>query len=631
MKALLLFLLLPSLTSVGHAVTVENELSIQQRNELSNRFVTSIKEAEIDSKMLQVDQIRQIVEKNKITDADVKAGSSSTQPKIDAAKLEFEQAFKNLNEDQVKQLAEKLNLDSYEFVKGKDSKAMMEFFSKRIQNAVYGTGATGQALQLKEKVAVDHKIYNELYITQLGKNILLEISNYCYNNISPDGVAAPASKAAFDKWVQILGFSGSPPVKTCDLSVKRDLMGGCIASVTDDIPTSPATSPSTTPGSTPDPYLELSQKMSGLPGNLAPKVLHDMFVMCIRIIPALCEVNTYCNATNKTPWSGDPLMTGYSCPSAPTKKGELSCVVQSRLKTHRTNLEIAQKSKDQYEKEYDGVKEAKHQIMLEKDRGKYDTSINGERSIESISSLTSQDLNELAEKVAKETEDQFTKDQCDKTPETKECQAFFSNVDQATRLKNSQLGYTAATELEKKRIDLLGQNLQEDKIKEYLMQKGYVDLAEKMNSSNLTEIVAIAKERFEAEREASFSAMSNAFERKQILDPNNASQKATTAAQVKADIKNKTSNTTQLMLYNNIVTSYLTIEIGNNKSKNSQVLERENRALGKAENVDASALTFFSNLGDSKGNSGGGGTTNETGSSFVDINFIDKILADKLN
>ena len=118
---------------VASALTIENELSQQQQNELSNRFVTSIKEAEIDSKMLQVEQIKQIVEKNKITDADVKIGSTATQPKIDAAKQEFEQAFATLNEDQVKQLSEKLNLDSYGFVKGKESKAMMEFFSKRIQ------------------------------------------------------------------------------------------------------------------------------------------------------------------------------------------------------------------------------------------------------------------------------------------------------------------------------------------------------------------------------------------------------------------------------------------------------------------------------------------------------------------
>jgi hypothetical protein len=618
---LFLGIFLALLPMVASALTIENELSQQQQNELSNRFVTSIKEAEIDSKMLQVEQIKQIVEKNKITDADVKIGSTATQPKIDAAKQEFEQAFATLNEDQVKQLSEKLNLDSYGFVKGKESKAMMEFFSKRIQNAVYGTGATGQALQLKEKVAVDHKIYNELYITQLGKNILLEISNYCYNNISPDGTAAPASTAAFNKWVEILGFN-SPANQKCKLNDPRDNLAGCLSSVSDTVA---ATSAS---GTTPDPYLELSQKLAGLANKDAPKILHDMFVLCTRLIPHLCESNAYCNAADKTPWINDKLMTAYTCPSD-KKKGEISCVVQSRLKTHRTNLEIAKKSKEQYERDYDETKDPKFKIGLDKDRAKYDLTVRGEKSIESISALTSQDLNELAEKVSKETEDKFTQEQCENAPESKECEIFFSNAEQATRLKNSQLGYTAATELEKKRIDLL--KTDETKLKEYLTQKGYTDLAAQLSSANLNNIVAIAKERFAAEREASFASMSAAFERKQILDPNNKTANAVVATKAKDEIKSKTSQTTQLMLFNNVVTSYLQIETNGKRSTNSQVLARETEALKKGENIDAAAMTFFSNLGGAGGGSGssGGGTDEVAGASFVDLSFIDNILGDK--
>lgn len=76
------------------------------------------------------------------------------------------------------EFAKKTDLKSFDRTSSKDAKSIREYLSERISNALHGKKEKGKMIKL-----VNHGVYSELYRSQVGKNILMDVSTYCIANL----------------------------------------------------------------------------------------------------------------------------------------------------------------------------------------------------------------------------------------------------------------------------------------------------------------------------------------------------------------------------------------------------------------------------------------------------------------
>jgi len=175
----------------------------------------------------------------------------------------------------------------------------------------------------------------------------------------------------------------------------------------------------------------------------------------------------------------------------------------------------------------------------------------GEESLDDMTSLTSKEIDqiELSNNLSEE---------CERDPSKENCEDFAYGADEAVRFANTAASYAATTQIEVKKL----RNIENDKNKliAFLKSKGYLDLVSKVEQGSVStsDIVNEAAQRYETQREATFGELSKAFERKQLVGSEPARlEKVRT---IKADLANKKEDFKQLMLFNNVVTSFLDVQ-----------------------------------------------------------------------
>lgn len=90
-----------------------------------------------------------------------------------------------MDDSKVEQLAQNMDLNSYDLEASKNATTIRDYLSERIENAMRGRpkGDKGKEISIKDLKFVDHAYYAKIYRSQIGKNILLEISDYCLTNL----------------------------------------------------------------------------------------------------------------------------------------------------------------------------------------------------------------------------------------------------------------------------------------------------------------------------------------------------------------------------------------------------------------------------------------------------------------
>jgi hypothetical protein len=572
-------------------------------NKFADRFVTTVKEAQVDADFLQVDEVKSCIEE--ITAADLQGDQKALREKqaksANCVRQKMEEIAKS-NPDQLTSLAEKLQLDAFGVIKGKSSKEIIDFFSSRLENALYGKGPDGKPARLKDQKIVDQKVFADIYETQLGKNILLEISQYCQGRIRKIGSvdedrfnAIEAMQENFDpsEWTDLEIKS----TLTADSNIYSDFVEKVIGPAKDD-------------------------------PELVKRRLKTLFNNCTTIIPKMCALYEACSCKYKKdnpPADGSPVdctvPQNISCPSTTSepKIGQHSCHVVARLRGYRTNLTAVKETQKQFSEMSGGTA-----IGLTKAKEVYDkTKAQDGESVDDLTSLSSKEVEmAIKEQGTKQQGEALEKAACEESPESPECEKFFYKEDEVLKFANSSVGYAAATAVESARISALAK--ESDKLKEYLTLKGYFDLAEKVEGgANTEEIIRAAKQRFETEREATFKEMSAAFDRKQLVTGTD-TQKKERVIEAKKEVENRSKSFQQLMLFNNVVTSYLELKRpdGSAIGSNIKALQREVQGMEKIEAANSS-VQFFSGLA-----TGESGVTNGE-SPLVDINFLDSVLGSK--
>ncbi len=611
MKLLSAFLLL---STVNAWAQPEQGLNYEQ---LKNRFITTVKEARIDGDFLQVPQVRECLEKNTITLEELKTNSAAVKKKQKDSAQCLRDKFKDLDPAAIEELGRKLELQPYGIVKGTSSGEIVNYFANRLATALYGKGNDGKPQPLRLEKMVDQKVFADLYESQLGKNILLEISQYCAERL------------------HLVAGAGSP--NRFDDIAKINLSDTTLAFSWTDIP--PASSSSSTPAGSPPPdvFEKFMTDVFGVSSTpprpeVAKNRLGAIFDRCTGMIPILCKQYEGCSCRYKK--SQDPSFTcddsaGNSCPAGvePTA-GRHSCHVFARLRGYRVNLEGIKVVQGQLREVQDQSDKRMIGRELHK-RNEYDASRarDGE-TVDDLTSLTSTDVDQvIAKERIKREEDAFQRAQCEQTPENPECERFLYTEEETLNFANASIGYQAATELELKKISDLAED--EKKLETFLMTKGYFELAEELKNGKKTstQVVEAARQKFETEREATFKEMEAAFERKQVVANNGPRTKQQKTADIKADISQQGDRLKRLMHFNNVVTSFMQVKKRDASGKetdagsNIRALERELRTA-QSSGQASDSLKFFSDLASAAGSS----SISSTESPLVDLTFLDSIL-----
>lgn len=584
---------------------------------LSDRFVTSVKEAQIDAHFNDLPQVQECVTRFPITDTSTQAAIRTAQENTAQCMRDL---FKSVPEGDLTALSNKLQLDAYGVVKGKSNAELVNYLASRMEKALYGKDpSTGQVKKLKDQNLVDQKVFVDIYETQIGKNILLEISNYCYSRLNVDG-----STTGRDRISKIAGLTSQ--------NIISEITGGKLDDTKDILRDSLATA---TSGTNVSAYDAVKDDLSLITaGGQSPRELKKFFTACAAVIPKMCEYYENClckfKSPNSTTCKASPTCASVPAPGSPEPaNGRYSCHVAARLKGYRTNLFAIATTKDKFKDMADNT--GKILVTNEQPNRLYDKdrATEGE-SFDDLTSFTSSEVESATKSQEMATAaGEINAEECAGKPENAECAKFYYNGSEVQRFAQSTAGYTAATIVETERLNKLKSD--KTKLLEYLNSRAYFDIAKKLEQSNINEEVAVAeaKARFETEREATFKEMTAAFERKQFsteINGEKASQKEQRARDVKKEYENKGKEFQQLILFNNVVSSYLDLQRLNaegsleNAGLNLRALTRETEKAATVAGAENS-IQYFQGL-----SSGEKSDLTAADTPVVNIDFLDAIL-----
>ena len=592
-------------------------------DELSNRAISTVVESRVTRQFTDVPQIAKCLQdgNNLVQENDLNSGDKDKiRAKIRQAQVNASNCVKkeleNVKPEELEELSNKLGLRDFGLVKGTGSKAVVEFFSKRFEN-VFFTTKNGK----RDRMVVDQSLFFDIYESQLGKSVLLELSNYCVNSLH----SKPSTNTRGSYYSQLKSEIKDPDKYTDTYSPSRSPRG----------PNDPPEDPNKI-------YEDFLRDVVGTsdPTTLDPadlkKKLGKAYETCSALIPSLCKIYKDCECEfrkRSAPQSGLPVPDCVGLPT-PTSdydticvegaspevtigslkikepnRGRNSCHVEARLRAYRGNLTETNRQQGILRSDYGGGKVvARNQVKGNDGDSVYQA---GEQGIDDLTSLGSKEIDNIKFEEA-------VSEECVNNPTKEGCEQFAYGADETSRFANTAASYAAATAIEVKKL----KNVENDKIKlaAFLKGKGYLDLAKKVeDGENANEIVKIAAQRFESQREATFGEISKAFERRQLVGDQ--STRETKVNEIKADIENRGNDFKQLMLFNNVVTSFLNIEKKNQDGK-YEAAGTNVRALQR-EISGNNALEGLSGLASGSTQIGSGD------SPIVDQTFIDSILGEK--
>ncbi len=603
MKFLTGFLVLISLSAFSADDNIDYDA-------LSKRFVTSVKDAQVDSRFLQEPEIQQCITDFPIP-SDLKNQAAIRDAQQKAADCVRRKLSSDVDPSRLNKLSSDLQLEAFGVVKDKSNAEIVNYLSGRLEKALYGK-ENGKVKRLGDQNIVDQKVFVDIYETQLGKNILLEVSNYCYNRLD-FATTTPNRLDELSKFAD----GGSPPnpiknaVYANQLTDVSDISGSKVAATpTDNI------------------YEGITREIPQALVNSG--TLNRLFINCATAIQNMCQLYEYCSCRYRKAKGTEPSATACtppvtpapSCPTVPATEptvGQHSCHVTARLRGYRTNLAALVKTKEQFRMDDVEMKYKPKDLYRREDA-------DDNESIDALTSFTTKDATEALKNdgIANDAGG-ITKD-CIDNPENVECAKFFYKDTEVQKFANSSVVYNAATLVESEKINKLDGNKKD--LADYLRSRSYFDLAEEVDTGgNMSEIVAKARRRFETERDSTFKEMTSAFERKQFsteLAGEDAKKREDRLNEVKQEYLNRGKEFQQLILFNNVVSSYLDLTRinadGSQEKLGSNVKAFQREAQNTQEPGSEVLIEHFSNINSESS------TLQNTDTPVVDINFLDAIL-----
>lgn len=572
--------------------------------EIKNKFLTVVKDVEVEGMLSKTTEFNDCREKNKF---DPKASDKDT--KLKEATECFKKKLSGKNPEALKKLADDLNLQSYGLIKSKNVSDITDYLTKKMIKSLTGQDqdkVTKESLQWKNQKVVDQKVFIDLYTNQLVKSALMEVSRFCFENLRNNS----ATTSFEEHWGPNSGIdmSKDPAIGDINDQGKGEFFKG--------------SSSSANSSNDPDPSEVYKNLISGITSgkSIDATLYNNFFGYCQKALPVLCDDFKKNGASVANSSNNNTTTT-----SGTMSKGANACLTLDRLRSIRTamkNTELVAKQFDEM-----GADKNKFALKMLNDPKIYQRGNGqGEESLDELSSFSSSDMLEGAEKndLAK------LEEKCKAGGEGgSECDEYLVKGDDLDKaINNVETEMNLKREIEIERVKQL--KTKPEELEKYLTDNGLFDLLEKFKDPNSgIDIEAEIGKVYDARKVAEIEALKLKVGKRQVSEDEYKTLSDTDKAdRIKENItetKEERARLAQVVMFNNIITSQLSLKdkkTGKEVGRNVNAWKKEMKGLsGYAGYSDSDDL--FTGLQDSAKDSG---TVSADNASVVGADILEAIL-----
>lgn len=507
----------------------------------------------------------------------------------------FSNKLDELPDETIQKLSDDLNLKGYGVIKDNSVPVVKNYFDERLEQALYGKVSEADKnknslLNVTKQRFVDHETFLDLYNSQLGKNSLLKISEFCLKyTFNP-------SKTDCNTDPQDIKY-----ISCFDIKEDKDLVGVEVKKLIQNN--------------------KDQVTIQGPNGPIQTSKFHKEWMECTNALPKLCELYTKKQVSNDFTVSGSESAEVSSLPEEQKLMLRHSCKIVKYMKDYRDVIvEINEQKKE--------LKDLKGKGGINLGGTFKDVYGSSSSDIETIDKITTVSSNDVADSYDDKNVNQDA-EECatSANPESDACKKFFS-VKKDYEPEKLILDYELKSMAQVKLFNDKIKDLDEKGLEDYLRDQGNEKMIEELKAQGEEAIKQKMYEQFKAERMAIVNDLYARIKAREITQQEKDSQSINQKLnQVKDDVINTKEKIRGLYHYTNIVTSYLTLndKDGNVISSNNVGLLTEQE---KYQGDDAQA--YFQDLKPNDINSTQ--TANKKGneSTVVDLGFIDTFLQSKI-
>ena len=454
---------------------------------------------------------------------------------------------------------------------------LKEVFQKKLNEALYGDDKD----QNKSKNRVDHKMFNDLYKTELGKTIVDAFTSYCldvdFANYGFDLNQMPHESGNTSKFYFYLA-------KKTEQSANR-------AKNIDQL------------------------KNSGLdPSN------GSLWSQCIVSLQNVCYAKENL-ALVKTVNNVDQPLTLSTIKDSQNR----ACIIIDYVKSARKNLTIVEQTDEMY-KDLDKNNKKNNVGMMNA------TTTTTKKNLDDIVAVTTKDIKDGYDKQTQSLVKDMEKcvDEQGNVVDPKYCKKFINTNTEELNEKFAEYSFRQFAQ-EDTLNDKLGSSKQE--VEKYLQEEGYTkEKAQEMvkDQATLDDLKSEIALRYKREREALIADMAQKIESKttkkdNIVDVNN--DKGSLDS-IKRDFASRPDDLKQLVFFNNVVSSFLSTCKTDNSTGKCQANSTSRNVASLNQELENSALlnqNELKNLNESASKQGLKKTNKDSSTTF-DIKRINELL-----
>jgi hypothetical protein len=536
----------------------------------ANKFVSGIKEAQIENQLANSTEFQNCVKKAKYNPS---ANAQERANSLKAAEGCFKAALPT-DKNALIEFSNNLGLQQYGLIQSTNIQEVTKFLSDKMYLAMTGVDRSKQKLDgllkaesFKNRKMVDQRDFLDLYKTQLTKNALFEISRFCFEDLRLANGSQSDNFA--DYWnsyfknpvdsTQVTDL-GSPQFfkEASNGTSKADIYKNYVASIGTD--------------------------------KLDPNSLSGFFTFCTKKIGELCSIYEAAvkAATDQT-----------KIPPV----GSKACVTRERMRGIKKAMSDTEKLAQNFDNNYRSGKFSEIHLDGGVQLNRFNKN-DPNSSVDELTNYSSADfLGNGESDIDKKAQD------CQKDPERPECEQFMVTGDKEETLYNVSLKMRLKDQAEIARIKKMKMD-NDAGLEEYLRNNGYNSLIETAKKDSAEVLEEKLGDLFNAKREALLASMDKTLSR-QIKDPtktDNPPGPSTIKTAVEDAAKeslDERQRLGQVVLFNNIITSHLELQKKTSNGfealgmRNTKAMEVELKGQQTAQ-VDQS---LFDNLKDNSGSS----------------------------
>jgi hypothetical protein len=583
--------------------------------EIKNHFAALVKDTEVENKLHATPEFATCRDKNKFD------------PKIasDPAKLKdatdcFTDKLKGKSDAELKKLADSLQLESYGLIKSKNVKDINEYLANKMIKALTGQDpAEKNQAKIKEQLLfrnqkfVDQSVFIELYINQLGKNALIEVSRFCFEDLR---LITPTNTATnfFDYWsglkkddngsfiTNIVGLTDDGKPKFGD----QDAIAGLDPTKKEEV------------------YNEMIKGVSS--NEIVSNDLEAFFGFCQSSIKPLCDDFKSSNAVvndGKTVATTSPTTPPATTPPSTqnSTRGAKACLTMSHLQSVRTAISKSKQLLESMNKLSDEDKKTAINLVLKEPIKVYEKGKGaGEQTLDELTSVASTDFLENQDQAYQQQVDDCAKDGsgsgCEDNLGKKETfDKVIHNIEMESNLKR---------EIELARFEDLRKDKQ--KLKDYLEENGYLALLkDDPDLKDMTKVKEAIEKNFNAKKIATIEALNTKVGKRQASENDTNQDKKVKVEDMAKESKSERARLAQVVLFNNIISSHLTLYRKNN-GKNEKISRNVNVWKKEQASLDANSKYNSENFKQIQAMVKDEDASKLKETSLIDVGIIDIIL-----